>query len=230
MAGILPFRTVESLSILFHSSFSLLNDEYGTCKAFWIVAWSSGYLSRIHLSSFIWSRLYFVFFEWGNYFSECTSRSKQHLWLSFGSVWILYCWSDSSSSFLVISSWIQFWSSASVSCSIWIFAYLFSWDSVMLLLSLLINTWLTFGWSSILPFDDIDSCQLKSDKHLGTLSSHRNLHLIKTILLKLVLSLPYSSMYMILLCLFSNFWNIASLVPLHRLFAFFFQMRGVHCL
>ena len=183
MVCILLFKIFVLVSIIFHSSFNLLNDEYGTCKTFWIVAWSSGYFSRIHLSTLIWSLLYFVFFEWGNHFNEWTSLSKRHLRLSFCSMKFLCCLPDWCSSFLVMPSWISFWSSASINCSIWIFIYPFSWDSVIFLLSFLICTWLAFDRSSILPFDDTDPCQLKSYWHLGTLSSLRNLHLIEMILL-----------------------------------------------
>ena len=76
MAGILLFKMFESLSIIFHSSFSLQNDEYGICKAFWIVAWSSGYFSRIHLSSLIWFLVYFMFLN------EGIILINGHLWVN----------------------------------------------------------------------------------------------------------------------------------------------------
>ena len=85
------------------------------------------------------------------------------------------------SSFLIMLSWIKFWSGTSINYSILVLAYIFNWNSVMSLHSSLINMWSNIGCLSISSLDDTRSYRLKSDQNLHALSSCQSFHLIKKI-------------------------------------------------
>ena len=106
MAVILLFKMFESLSIIFHSSFSLLNDEYGiwNMQSFLNCCMIVRILFKDPFKFFNLVSIILYVFEWGNHFNKWTSLSKRNLWLSFCSMKILCCLSDWSSSLLVMSS------------------------------------------------------------------------------------------------------------------------------